>query len=216
MDIVALYGGSFDPPHIGHVEVVRRVLEMKTVIRIIVIPSRKPPHKTPVASYRRRLFMINSVMSDVFRGEPVTVSNIEASIRETTYTVEILRSIPYFRNSRYALVLGTDEVRSIMSWKCPEEVLDKAGPIIINRPGMDDFDKNEFLSSNIMTGASSLAIEDAPVIDVDEAFWVSSSDVRGMIASGNGRWKTLVPRLVAQYVEKNGLYGYKKKEAGHG
>lgn len=210
MRIDAVYGGAFDPPHLGHIEVVRRVLELPNVRQVIVMPSRNPPHKKPVASYRRRMHMTKLVMEDVFHGEKVSVSNIETRVRDVTYLVDVMRFWLWGKNQRYDIVLGTDEVRSLSRWKQPENIFGHAGMIIVNRPGIEELSQEEMAASNEIGFYVNLRITDAPKISLHDGFWMSSSEIRKWIAADYYKWRQCVPRSIAQYIENNRLYGYSK------
>lgn len=200
----AIYGGAFDPPHLGHVEVVRKTLELPNVSSVLVVPSRNPPHKTPTLGFRRRMHMTRLVTRDAFPKSRVVVSNIESRILGITYMVDVLRYLLRSEKMQYSLVLGADEVWSIMKWKHPDTIFGRVGMIIVNRPGSGEPDSSKL--SNVVAAA----IERAPRIDIDEGFSVSSSAIRSSIAVESGWWREFVPKSIVKYIEKNGLYGYGK------
>lgn len=210
MKTIAIYGGAFDPPHLGHVEVIRKTMELPDVSEVIVVPSRNPPHKTSSISYRRRMNMMKMVMRDAFlKGElnqKPLVSNIETCVRGTTYTVDVLRHLPWKPEEvRYRLVLGTDEVRSIMKWKQPNVIFGRIGMIIAGRPGTPEIDYR-YGFSNVVVEAVSKAWR----FNVANDFSVSSREIRSSIAVGGGWWRQFVPKSIVRYIEKNGLYGHGK------
>lgn len=210
MKTVAIYGGAFDPPHLGHIEVVRKTMELPEVSDVMVVPSRNPPHKTPMLSYRRRMHMMKIAMRDAFlRGvldrKPL-VSNIETLVHGTTYTVDVLRQLPWKPEEvQYRLVLGTDEVRSIMKWKQPNVIFGRIGVIVAGRPGTPEIDYRHGFSNVVVK-----AVAEALRFNVANEFSVSSSSIRSSIAVGSGWWRQFVPELIVKYIEKNGLYGHGK------
>ena len=212
MKTIAIYGGAFDPPHLGHIEVVRRTLELPDVSEVMIVPSRNPPHKAPVASYCRRMNMTKRVMRDAFLkgtlSQKPLVSNIETRVQGTTYTVDVLRHLSWKPEEvRYRLVLGTDEVRSIMKWRQPNVIFGRIGMIVAGRPGTPEIDYRHGFSNVVVK-----AIAEALRFNVADEFLVSSSGIRSSIAIKSGWWKQFVPESIAEYIRKNGLYGYEKEQ----
>lgn len=208
MKTVAIYGGAFDPPHLGHLEVVRKTMELPNVLFTMVVPSRNPPHKTPMLSYRQRMHMMKMMMRDAFlRGDldkKPPVSNIETAVRGTTYTVDVLRHLPRVKNVQYRLVLGNDEVQSIMKWKQPDDIFSRVGIIIANRT--DNTEIEHVKLSDVVAAA----IEGALRINIGENCSISSSEIRSSIAVEGGWWRQFVPKSIVRYIEANGLYGHGK------
>jgi len=209
MKTMAIYGGAFDPPHLGHIEVIRKTLELPEVSDVMVVPSRKPPHKTPSASYRRRMAMMKIAVRDAFLEGTLNrkphVSNIETLVHGTTYTVDVLRHLPWKPDEvQYRLVLGTDEVRSIMKWKQPNVIFGRVGMIIADRPGTVGWNHVDFSPVVVK------AIYEALLFNISDDFPISSSSIRSSIAVESGWWREFVPKSIVEYIRKNGLYGHGK------
>lgn len=203
--VIAIYGGAFDPPQIGHVEIVKKLYGLSDIQTVIVIPSKSPPHKTPVASLDHRIDMCSAAL---FCGSGPVVSQMEKSLPGNTYTVDVMKTLPGYGEYPYALVLGTDEVRYLPKWKNPEELFENVGLIIVSRPGSELTEEEK--DGNFPVGATvRKRIQEAPVVDL--RIVVSSSEIRRMIVEGNPMWKNLVPKVVEAYIKAYGLYGCKER-----
>ncbi len=115
---IAVFGGSFNPPHSGHVEAARTVVKELHAGRLIIVPTAKPPHKeqeegSPSAATRLELTRL------AFDGiENTEVSDIEISRGGVSYTVDTLEELKkLYPNDELVLLVGTDMLRSFESWK---------------------------------------------------------------------------------------------------
>lgn len=123
MDIT-IYGGSFNPPHLGHVAAARSALELLRPDRLLVIPAAVPPHKqidthSPSGAVRLAL------CREMFRGLPATeVSDLELSRSGPSYTVETLIELRrQYPGARLTLLIGTDMLESFTNWYCFQDIL---------------------------------------------------------------------------------------------
>jgi nicotinate-nucleotide adenylyltransferase len=203
--IIAIFGGAFDPPTTAHVKIVRALQESSDVDQVIAVPSFSPPHKTPAAGYWDRLRMCSLAF-----GAEVLVSHAESMLMGTTYTIDVMNTLPGYGERPYALVLGTDEVRYLPKWKSPAELFANMGMIVVNRPGsrLTELEKEIELPLPPMVRKRLL---DAGTIDLGEGIVVSSTEIRRTIGRGNPLWVNLVPKMVEEYVKSHGLYGYREE-----
>ena len=181
---VAVFGGSFNPPHVAHALAVVLVLATEDVDRVLVVPAYQHPFGKPLAPFEDRVAMCALAMGWI---AGVEVSRVEENLggeSRTLRTLEHLASVHPDWHLR--LVLGADILAEAPRWFGFDAIARLAPPIVLARAGVD--------SSG---GAERKRL---PL--------VSSTDVRGKIAAG--AWDELasmVPRRVLEYVRAKGLYG---------
>lgn len=197
MGRVGVLGGTFDPPHLGHLaaaEEVRSALHLDTVLWI---PNRNPPHKTgrAVTDTVHRLEMLRLAISDNPR---FTISEIELGREGPSYTVDTLRELrARFPDEELTFFMGADEFASLRTWNRPELLPLYCRLAIMTRAGVElDTRRVESQVSEI-AGAYELV----PVPDLR----ISSSDLRARAATGRPV-RYLVPEPVREYILSTGIY----------
>lgn len=184
---IGVYGGSFDPPHIGHRVLAADATESLELDRLIVVPAGIQPlkaGKTGGASPEQRLAMAKLAFAGL---ERVEVDESECSRAGLSFTVDTLEGI----SSRYPaaqifLLLGRDSYESLGRWKNPERIRELATVALLER------------------GAAPAQADDV-MVAATRRINVSSSEIRGRRKAG----KTivgLVPEAVLKYIESNNLY----------
>ena len=157
----AIYGGSFDPPHTGHREVVSKALSLPHVDKIIIVPSWLNPFKeTSHASAQKRFEWCQKVFGDI---SGVDISDFEISQNRPVYTIETYRKL----NQKYPvnfIIIGADNLPSIEKWRDFDKLNRSIEWIIAKRHGYD-----------IVTPA----LRSFQIIETDTP--VSSSDIRNGI-----------------------------------
>lgn len=199
---VGLYGGTFDPIHVGHLIVARAVRERLELERVILIPSARPPHKPAVtlADAPHRLAMARLAVAH----EPgLAVSDCELRRSGPSYTID---TVAEFRQSlgpdaEIVWIIGADTLGELASWHRVGELVDACRFVIAVRPGWETRDTSSLrgpLSDEQIDRLEASVIE-TPRIDV------SATDVRQRIARGRSiRW--LVPDSVRAYIAQHILY----------
>ncbi len=109
----ALYGGSFDPPHLGHLEIVKEVLKLKEVDRVLIVPTYLNPFKK---SFSVEPNIRLEWVKEQFDLENVEISSFEIEQNRAVYTVETFKELSKEFNIKY-IVIGADNLRSITKWK---------------------------------------------------------------------------------------------------
>jgi nicotinate-nucleotide adenylyltransferase len=180
---VVLYGGAFDPPHLGHVAVADAARERFAVERLVVLVSEHPAHRAVYASAEDRLALARAALPhDDVRLDPYP------------RTVELLRSE---RFDDPVFVVGADEFRGFLEWSEPDEVLERTRLAVATRPGFPRADLDGVLAG-LRRPERVLFFE----IDPNPA---ASTDVRALAAAGEPL-EGLVPAAVARLVTERGLY----------
>lgn len=127
----AMFGGSFDPPHLGHKEIIKRVLELKDVDRVLVVPTYLNPFKSSFsADAELRLEWVKKS----FNFDSVEFSSFEIEQNRAVYTVETFKEISKERDIRY-IVIGADNLESLSKWREFEYLNSKIIWIIATRVG---------------------------------------------------------------------------------
>jgi nicotinate-nucleotide adenylyltransferase len=133
---IGVYGGTFDPPHLGHLTIAERLVEAFSLDRMLLVPAATPPHKREmrISSPLHRFAMLALATG----GSPrLFLSSIEIEAAQTPYTVDTLRllqrSLP---EARLFFVMGGDSFRDVTSWYQYEELLTGYDVVVAMRPGL--------------------------------------------------------------------------------
>ncbi|MFC1552754.1 nicotinate-nucleotide adenylyltransferase [Candidatus Latescibacterota bacterium] len=166
---IGIFGGTFDPVHIGHMIIAEAVLEQAGLDIIIFIPSAHPPHKnhelmfTPHERYE--------MLKDAIKGNPgFTISDIEMNREGLSYTIDTLREIKKDlpADSELYFIVGRDNLYEIELWKNPQEIIEECTILVADRVCGNHKDTPEWLKSKTK-------IVTAPLIEI------SSSEIRQRI-----------------------------------
>jgi nicotinate-nucleotide adenylyltransferase len=216
---IALFGGTFDPIHNGHLKAAEGVQEFFAFDRILFIPSYIPPHKESedVASAEHRLKMVELALSLHERFFP---SSVEIDAMGTSYSIVTLNKIKdIFPQTEIFFLLGVDAFLEIETWKDYEDVLEQCSFIVMSRPGYylhdakktltDKYDRRMVEVSGPVPkdneGDFSHKIYLCPIHTLD----ISSSEVRERVGA-NQSIRGLVPENVENYIKERHLYLGKK------
>lgn len=180
---VVLYGGAFDPPHLGHVAVADAAREHLGVERLVVLVSEHPAHRAVLASAENRL----ALASAAFPGDDIRLDPYPR-------TVELLRAE---RFDDPVFVIGADQFGAFLAWSDPEEVLERTRIAVATRPG--------FPQSELKSVLEQLDRPDRVLFFDLEPNPSASTGVRARIAAGEPP-DGLVPAAVARLIEERGLY----------
>ena len=136
MQRVALLGGTFDPVHLGHVHVVRSVLDHVRLDELWVLPNAIPPHKAqPLFSTELRFHLCKAVFSSF---KQVYVKSIELELPLPSYSVQTLRHLhKIMPTTAFLWILGIDAWKNLAKWYQWQEVLQLANWLVLNRPGYE-------------------------------------------------------------------------------
>lgn len=189
---LGLLGGTFDPPHIGHLIAAQDALQVLSLERVLLVPAARPPHKgdraiTPAAD---RLAMLRLAAAADVRFE---VDTRELNRSGPSYTVETVRELAA-GGDELVLLLGTDQYAEFETWREPEEIRRLARIGVLRRAG-------EAVQQIAAMQTSPGSLYDVPVTRVD----ISSTQIRAAVAEGRSI-RYLVPDAVAEYIDAHGLY----------
>ena len=215
---VALYGGTFDPVHLGHLEIARGVSELFEIQRVLFIPALTAPHKQTrvVTSAIHRYAMLALATQDDPR---FFVSTFELDAPDRRYTVD---TVAHFQSSfgdssELFFIMGADSWSEITTWREWEQLLTMTNHIVVTRPGYDVNDGNlsKFLRDRIVD----LRVDEDPKTMVQNVSGkgifvtdvvmkdISATEIRR--AANEDRFADLanqVPQTVLEYIKKYRIY----------
>jgi len=207
---IGILGGTFNPPHFGHLRLAEEAVFCHGLDLMVFIPCFLPPHKgrKDLAPPDDRLDMARLACADNPRFE---VSDLEISIKGPSYTVRTLETLASQGNGEFFFILGTDSLREIHTWKDYQRLFELTNFIVVTRPGtgFDDAWKeipqtvqNVFHKMNdCYIHKSSRRLIPSSVIGLD----VSSTRIRHLVMSGISV-RYLVPESVRSYILQRKLY----------
>jgi nicotinate-nucleotide adenylyltransferase len=193
---VGLLGGTFNPPHIGHLVCATQALAALELDRVLFVPVYEPPHKAveadPGVEHRVELCRLAVAGED-----RLAVSLIEAEVPGPSYTVDTLSRLhDRCPGDQLTFIVGGDMALSLPNWREPAAILSLAALGVAEREGVRRADISERLAG---LGTRNLRFFDMPRLDV------SSSLIRRLVAAGRPI-RYLVPDAVADYIAREGLY----------
>lgn len=196
---ILLYGGTFDPPHWGHINNLRAAMQAVQPDKVIVMPAGIPPHKAASATPGSlRLQMCRCFLQ---LGEQVEISDWEISHEGKSYTVNTLRMLhSTYPDAQLYLTVGSDMLTSFRTWREWKNILQLATLVVESREADDAAMLAEFADSLCGDGARVLFARAKPVP-------MSSSEIRQGSAGAEA-----VPPEVWQIISSRGLYQCEKGE----
>ncbi|HEX8774422.1 MAG TPA: nicotinate-nucleotide adenylyltransferase [Pyrinomonadaceae bacterium] len=217
---IAVYGGTFDPVHVGHVALAENVLRLFELSEVLFIPAHVAPHKrgrAPTPGLHRYAMLALATAGD----ERLRISSIELDAPEKPYTVETLARLRQDAGAsvRLFFMMGADSWADITTWREWEKLLGLSDHIVVTRPGYEL--STEHVTADVrerivdLRGAraetiarevgddagSKIYITDAVSMDV------SATEIRRAAREGRAaELNNLVPPPVADYIKKYRLY----------
>jgi nicotinate-nucleotide adenylyltransferase len=196
---VGILGGTFDPPHIGHLWLATLAADCLDLGHVLLMPAARPPHKgrKAVSNAADRVMMTRLAIG----GDPgLDLSLVEMERPGPSYTVDSLAQLRTHlgENVSLVLIMAADSFAEIESWREPDRLLELAEWGVGPRPGTPLPQRAE-LERRFGTAASRIHLLDGPSLDV------SSSEIRARVAAGRPI-RYLVPRAVEELITARGLY----------
>lgn len=192
---IALYGGTFDPVHLGHLEIARRVLELFEIEKVLFIPAQVAPHKVgravtePIHRY--------AMLALATQNDPqLSISTFELDAPGRRYTVD---TVAHFQDvlgesTELFFIMGADSWSEIQTWREWERLLTMINHIVVTRPGYE-------IDKTLPDFGARVFFTDAVMKDV------SATIIRRLVNEGRfDELVRLVPEPVAEYIRKYELY----------
>ncbi len=198
---IGIYGGTFNPPHVGHLRAAQYAIEALGLEKLLLIPSCIAPHKklpldTPTPQQRAQMVQIAA-------GEKMEVSSIELDRGGTSFTyetVEALRS--QYPNDELVLFMGTDMFLSFDTWREPRRILQNASLGVFYRGDKNELELIAAQKSQMEKDGARIYLVENPVTAI------SSTQLRRMLVFDCA--ESFLPAGVLDYIKENGLYGTKR------
>jgi nicotinate-nucleotide adenylyltransferase len=198
---VGIYGGTFDPVHIGHLILAEQAREQARLDQVWFIPAFRPPQKEgqAISRFEQRVEMLALAIA----GNPAfAIDELEKERHGPSYTVETLAELRRRHpGTTWLLLVGGDALIDLPTWRDPRGIVAGAGLVVMARPGVPLIDAAELRRRLGLPPDSALELDliHAPLIDI------ASRDLRRWIAEGRSV-RYCVPRAVEVYVHDKGLY----------
>ena len=218
---IAVYGGTFDPVHLGHLAIARRICELFEIDQVLFVPAQVAPHKVgrDVTPAIHRYAMLSLATQ---HDERLLVSTFELESSQPGYTVDTLDHFKkLLPQSELFFIMGADSWAEISTWRDWQRLLTMANHIVVTRPGYELGVPNEELRDRLIdvrltdqdqqqpgidkqllaSGPGKIFLTDAVMKDV------SATEVRRVASKGEyEELAKLVPEAVSEYIGKYGIY----------
>jgi len=225
LEHIGLFGGTFNPIHVGHLRAIQDVQNRFVLDKCYLIPAALPPHKEPgdVVDAKYRLEMIRLAVSEYSdRLNSVIISDVELKRSGPSYSVDTVNHFKSIlpHNSRLYFILGIDAFLEIDTWKSFSDLFYLTAFIVISRPGgvdtegtlkwkvLEDYIKGKISGGYKFSISQSCFVHDEKqtifFVDID-SLDISSTQIRHLIKKGRPI-KLFVPEKVEDFIIGKGLY----------
>ena len=192
---ICLFGGTFDPPHIGHLLIAQTVCEAENFDKILFIPAYTPPHKNNITPVKHRIEMVKLAISDNPNFEYSDADIVRKGVSYTIDTILDIKQKSGFKNDEVYYLIGSDSLIDLKNWKDSKKILKECNVIVAIRPG--------FRPSDIPRWS----LQEVHFANIPR-FELSSTKIRS-------RWvkdltiRYMVTLPIWEYINKNNLYNIK-------
>ncbi|NEX14192.1 MAG: nicotinate (nicotinamide) nucleotide adenylyltransferase [Prosthecochloris sp.] len=195
---LAVFGGSFDPPHNGHLALCLYARELLEVDRLVISVSNNPLKDTPQAADRDRVKMAELLAETINRtGAFAEVSSWEVNRGNPVYTIDLMEYLEeIYSTSDLSLLIGEDNFLNFRQWKSWEELIRRYSIIVFGRNADDGASVDSAISERL---------HDQSFRRIDLNLPLSSTEIRKRLASGDD-CSAEIPSPVWQYIVENQLY----------
>jgi nicotinate-nucleotide adenylyltransferase len=191
MKRIGIYGGTFNPPHLGHMIVADHVAHELQLDRVLFVPSYISPHKRSGEEHaaEHRLAMVRLAVE----GHPCfEVCDIEVQRKGASFTIDTLRELRgLYPPDQFFLLIGADNLREFVTWKSHDQIPELASVVAMTRPGYE-------VAEGVPKPAGMISME-VPSIQI------SSSEIRKRVREGRNV-SFFLQVSVLHYIKSNGLY----------
>ncbi|HWD41022.1 MAG TPA: nicotinate-nucleotide adenylyltransferase [Fimbriimonas sp.] len=192
---IGILGGTFDPPHDGHLAIARAAIEQLELDEVIFLPANQNPlknrgHQTPA---KARMEMVRRLVEN----EPnVAMSDIEITRGGKSYAVDTLSELQMAQPAEYWFLMGADTVKELTLWKAPQRLVKLCRLGVVSRPPHTDADVIKRLPPELAAAIDIIKMPTMPV---------SSTEIRDRLAQKRDV-SALLPGRVLTYIRENKLY----------
>ncbi len=201
---IGILGGTFNPIHIGHLNMAEEVRKHHNLSKVIFIPTHIPPHKyvEDLANADQRYQMVKRAIKENSKFE---VSDLEIKRKGKSFTIDTVQEIIHHcgEHSDIFLIIGADSLNELELWKDIKRLSQLCHFVIVNRPGYKTEPSArlvEIIGNDIVSDMERLRLNIEPI-------GISSTEVRKLINDGV-EIKNLVPECVEVFIKEHGLYSF--------
>lgn len=196
---IAILGGSFDPPHNGHLLIAQEVLKHLPIDQVLLMPSYIHPFQKQSSPANDRFMMTKLLESD-----RIKISNLELQKKSISYTIDTLNELSViYPKTTFYWIIGSDQLAEFHKWKNWREIVEKYGLIVFPRQNakkhIDTLVKNTLKIETIPGNVIPMNQQNLSVCNI------SSTEIRKKVKRGE-QISSLVPKKVANYIDKHRLY----------
>ena len=194
---IAIFGGSFNPIHNGHLQVAKSALSECGLKKVIFLPNANPPHKNKehIISAHHRYNMV-ALATDGF--ENFEISNYEMNSDKPSYTINTMRHMKSVYNAELFFIIGADSLYTLNLWKSYKELICECSFIVADRNCTEGSNVSKE-AQNIINQGGRVHLLNMPKADV------TSTMIREKISLGKDI-SAYVPKVVKDYIMSNNLY----------
>jgi len=209
---IALYGGTFDPVHLGHLEVARRVQELFEIKKVFFVPAQIAPHKVGklISAPLHRYAMLALATQD---DPSLAISTFELDSADRSYTIDTLTHFVSELGGMSDLffIMGADSWSEITTWREWQRLVTLVNHIVVTRPGyeIEDYPTVRNRIVELRGGQVQAALEEESRVFVTDVVMkdISASQIRRLASAGRYSELTgLLSKPVANYIEKYRIY----------
>jgi nicotinate-nucleotide adenylyltransferase len=204
---VGIFGGTFDPVHVGHLIMAEHCQEQARLDHVWFVPAARPPHKAEaeLTPFPRRVEMLELALA----GNPAfQIDQLEKDRPGPSFTVDTLESLHGAHpEAELHWIMGSDSLYDLPSWRSPDRVVELAGLLIVARPAWTVWPVEQLRTALHLPAEASVGMQvvHTPLIEI------SSRDLRRRVAERRSI-RYMVPRAVECYIDTHRLY---QEGAGH-
>ena len=191
---VCIFGGTFDPPHLGHLIIAQTIFEAENFDQIVFVPAYQPPHKNgmKISPVDQRLEMLKIAISE---NPNFIMSDLEIQRKGLSYSIDTI--IEYKKQNNLSsdelfYLMGSDSLKQFKKWKDTKRIIDESRVIVAIRPGFRPSDIPNWILAKIQFAS-------IPRIEISSTTirnrWIDDKTIRYMVTES-----------VWQYINKNKLY----------
>jgi len=206
-EFIGIFGGTFDPVHKGHTEIIKNLFELIPLDKVIVIPNGIPPHREASASSEERLRMVSSAFKSV---DNIVIDNREIKKKDPSYAISTLKEL-IEENSEHSLVwiMGSDAFAEIDSWYQWSDFTKMVNIIVMVRPNHEipvESEAYKLLQKSHTIDKDSLSSGNEKILLLKiRPIEISSTDIRNKIYKGSDVSEFLLEE-VNELINKGNLY----------
>ena len=192
---ICLFGGTFDPPHIGHLLIAQTVCEAENFDKILFIPAYTPPHKSAITPINHRIEMVKIAIRNNPKFEYSDVDIIRKGVSYTIDTILDIKQNSGLKNNEVYYLIGSDSLIDLKNWKDPKKILKECNVIVAIRPGFRPSDIPHWILQEVH-------FANIPRFELSSrkirSRWVKDLTIRYMVT---------LP--IWEYINRNNLYNIK-------